>query len=291
MADFGLLEPICLDNDQIKILEKEMADGFAILRECSGKFYKFANVKKLRDEYKSGDLDLSSEPIALLALCNLQSLEKKIIAGFIKLAKSVWNYNLDIGDCVQECALGIYDAMYTYNGSVRFSTYVTTIMKNRIISILRKENRANGINRLISKLRREINNLVKVSGVSVENAIECIVESRSIDVAVANQLRATMQYCKNLTVDFNRSRAELANDKNNDDLDSMRQAVLDADLTSLERVLLEAHLRGDKHFRARFKKINPRTNKPYTKSWLSQIFIIACSKVQAVYNSNQRKVA
>lgn len=79
---------------------------------------------------------------------------------------------------------------------------------------------------------------------------------------------------------------EAASTDHTGDLSQMRKAVEDADLTPIERELIEAHLRGDRGYRARLEqegRINPDNGRPYNRQWLGHIFKIACDKCRRVY--------
>lgn len=74
-------------------------------------------------------------------------------------------------------------------------------------------------------------------------------------------------------------------EKDYEELDLMREAVAQADLTPLERELIEAHLKGERGYRAKLAKerVNPTTGKLYTRQRLGQIFQDACLKCQALF--------
>lgn len=137
--DYGHLKPVNLTDEQKFELEFIMLCSFEVLSE-EAKMLGVSKIVKLRDDFKKGKISLSQD--AVIAIENMKDIEEITIAAFIKLGNSLYNSFAKVvstEDCVQEGMLAIYDAMYTYNGSNRFSTYANCCIKNRVIALYRVE--------------------------------------------------------------------------------------------------------------------------------------------------------
>lgn len=175
MIDYGVYQPQQLSSEEVSHLEKLMSDSFQVLRGCAAKFYKFEDVKRLRNEYRTGKIDLSSSPDAKQTLDLLQQNETRIISGFIKLAvQFIKRFNVDMSEGLQESANIIYNSMYTYTGADRFSTYVSSCIRNRRIDLFRSEDR-----RRTDSLDMTISS-VKMNGQAPNHSIKMQVPDHSI---------------------------------------------------------------------------------------------------------------
>lgn len=252
MEDLRVYTPIDLRPDRVESLQRTMAAAFVALSAAAVEKYGFAKVKKLRDEYKSGRIDLQFNPRAKRILSEMASLECEVIRGFIRVgtdlcrsfaASSDARPGVTLGDYIQEAAQAIYDAMYTYNGENEFSTFVYWCVKNRLISFVRSEERA-----AKAKQRQRIDK---------EDVLALAVH-----------------------------------DKPQNEDDDMRAAVAEANLTPMERLLIAGHLSGDKDYRKKIIESpdhkNPATGLPYTRQRLSQIFIEACEKIKAAFEAKAK---
>ena len=253
MDDLTIYTPIDLEPQRVESLQHTMAAAFAVLKAAAVEKYGFAKVKRLRDDYKAGRIDLQFNPRAKRILCEMAGLECEVVLGYIRVgtelcrsfaASSDARPGVTIGDYIQEAAQAIYDAMYTYNGENEFSTFVYWCVKNRLISFVRSEERA----------------------------------------AKAKQRQR---------IDKEDVMALAVHDKPQNEYDDMRVAVAEADLDSMERELVAAHLRGDVGYRKHLTetRINPSTGRLYTRQRLSQIFVEACEKIKAAFERAKRVAA
>lgn len=145
MNSFGTIPIFDLSENQIIELEKIMARAYSVLASCAQKHYQFPNIKKLRDEFRQGKIDLSTESEAIACLQEMRSIEERVIGGFIRLCAFLPKHRiLDKNDIVQECVLVIYDNMYCFDGRGKFSTFILFCMTNRIVDCTRKELRRIG---------------------------------------------------------------------------------------------------------------------------------------------------
>lgn len=255
MEDLKLYTPIDLSADRTESLQQTMASAFVALSAAAVEKYGFAKVKRLRDDYKAGRIDLQFNPRAKRILREMAALECEVVRGYIKVGTELCRSfahstearpGVTMGDYVQEAAQAIYDAMYTYNGENEFSTFVYWCVKNRLISFVRSEERA-----AKAKQRQRIDN---------------------------EDVLALAVY-----------------DKPQNEDDDMRMAVAEADLNPMERLLIAGHLSGDKDYRRKIiespQHKNPATGLPYTRQRLSQIFIEACEKIKRAFENKASRVA
>lgn len=242
-------------SDLVQELQDGMAAAHSVLVEEASKRYGLPKVKKLRDEYKAAlksgiELDMSYE--AREAMNWMISHEEQIInvvfRATIKLCRQASESNhtmLVFDDYFQESMLSIYDCMYLYNGSTRFVTFVTRVVRNRIIDLARAADR-----------RKRLFHSLNVD----DDEMELAAPVEPVDKAIEDQ--------------------------------EMWNAVRNAPLTEMEREVVTAHLHGETDYRARkTQEINPRTGQPWTKQWLSQVFVRACEKIRKQYNSGSRRRA
>lgn len=148
MEELVGFHPTNLSKEELQALQEKMAKANKNLVRCSLEQYGNVNIKKLRKEFNSGKLTLVYDPAAKNAFLELQKIENDIIAAYIKIASRFMKIlkkgiyfrpGVTTADYMQEAALAIYDAIYTYNGNNCFSTYVTYCMRNRLINYCRKE--------------------------------------------------------------------------------------------------------------------------------------------------------
>lgn len=153
MSSFDIFKPVTTSPQRIAELEEIMADAYDVLRETALVIHYNDDprfIKKMRNDWKTGKLSLHNRPQTLQALQAINNIESEVLASFIKcsteMCKAFYFANrktkigLTIDDLYNEAACAIYDAMYTFKGGNRFSTYCVYCIKNHLIEVLRKEN-------------------------------------------------------------------------------------------------------------------------------------------------------
>lgn len=287
--DFGLYKPILPSEKEVSELESKMAHAYGVLSHCAIEWFNFANIKKLRNQYKKGLMPTlnTSNPRAKRVLDELISLETHIISCFIKLGAKMCMRHYKAGkrriglqyvDYVNECAFAIYDAMYTFNGKHKFTTYSTWCMKNRLIDFARQEDSINGFTQVIRNLRIKVDILVKSSNMTTDTAILFLKSSEELSDDVVQQLRESMFQVEPI---YDTDKAYVVDEEAELALDTIKKV----ELSPLELDLVDAYLRNDRHRRGVLcKQTNPNTGKPYTPQRISQIFHDACEKLVDQYN-------
>lgn len=286
-------------------LEENMSAAYFSLKKAATELYGQSNIKRLRDEYKKMKNDktgtnlLWCHPLARKRMEWMLANEDTIMAVFIRVAAKLcrafhtWSSDrpgVTLTDYLQESAIAIYDAMYMYDGSDRFSTYMYWCVKNRLITFIRNEDRASGVSKEVQKLRAEAKKLMSSHHCDFDTALSLMqkTDDSITDVIISNVRKA--MYGMNSFHEFTpveHVKSLSVVDHSNDDQEEMRRAVEEADLTEMERRLVDAYLSGDKNFRTRISEteINPNTQTFWTKQRLSQIFGEACGKIKALYEN------
>ena len=295
LNEVQVFNPINLSAEEKDFLQKGMQKAFVDLQRAAKARYGFPNVKKLRDEFRVDPAKsiLSSDPEAEKSMEWMISQEKRILSGYIRLGLSICStFKLSIekkktnfSDCMQVVALAIYDGMYQYNGSTEFSTYAFWLIKNKLITFCRLNQSSKGITGRILKLKAEVLNLTKI-GFTTEQAINRLRDSGKItDVRHVEKLKLALGM--NCDDNITEIASPTVDQDAKDEIQLMRNAIDQTNLSEMERNLLEAHLNGDVHYRKHLSEtlINKTTGKLWTKQRLSQLFLRACEKARETYET------
>lgn len=243
--------PVELNESQMRELEGQLAEGYGAFHCAATDNYGTPNIKRLRDEYRSGQITLAFDPRAKKHMAAMRLLEGTVASAFVRMAAQLSSsfcltYSdrlaLTSGDYLQEAMLAVYDSMYTYNGENGFGTYVYWCVKNRLISFVRAE------------LRAARN---RSSGDMLDT-----IPSRDRD----------------------RSELDLM-------IESIEMTALSDLEREMLSAFLDGEKKMDIYKRLSESRLNPGTDKPYTVQRLSQIFIDACQKVRATHSQREARYA
>jgi RNA polymerase sigma factor (sigma-70 family) len=297
MKELSAFNPISLSEKRKLELEQLMADTFFVSRQAATELLGFANVRQLRAKYKqqlqSGKNVLWFNPKARKLIDQLTECESEIISGYIRLAHRIasafsknYKISLTYEDYLQEASLGIYDAMYLYDGRNRFSTYAYWIMKNRLLVLIKRELAENGITARVLKIKALVEAYMN-QGHSLDRSFSRVQEDGvELTETLVERVRTLLGQGGDPENQF---AASVEDFEGNQELLKMRKAVELTELTDIERKLINAHLDNDTTFRKQFveTQINPSTGRLWTKQALSQHFLRACQKIQATYSSDE----
>jgi len=307
MPDFGSIRPIDLTEDRKRELEAQMALAFEVLADAAYAINYSdnpADIRRLRDEHlkHNGTKEdpLRRYPGARRCIAGIRLIETEVLGGYIRTLSSLCCSfeeaskkdppGLDFQECLDEAGWAIWDSMYTYNGRNRFTTFIFRAAKNRLTSLLRNHARSANAGRKVQKLRSKLRLLMATDGLRFEAALAQVVQEENLTDVMVVRLQNAMVNTSSL--DANAKELSCTDDHaGSEEIELMWQAVRGADLTPIERRLVEAHLQGDRQFRKRMcEVICPETGNPYTRANLSQIFIRACVKIRECH-TNPNKVA
>lgn len=138
METLDLIKPVELTADQKAELHDLMVQANSILKPLAQKMFGERGLRKLRNEVRAGRVELSaSEAVCIQRVVANEGL---ILAGYIRVATQLvkafyLRTKQDMDDLWQEAAMGIYDAIYSFDGRNEFSTYVYYSVKNRLIKV------------------------------------------------------------------------------------------------------------------------------------------------------------
>jgi DNA-directed RNA polymerase specialized sigma24 family protein len=308
VSDYGTITPIDVPEDQKLELESFMAKAFGTLlaaaNERASNLQVMADatrVLRLRDDFKKGRCNLRRSPDAAGVMKRLIEIEQTVIAGFIRVGHSLFvafdthgaeqRPGVIFGDYVQEGSHGIYDAMYTFSGEGRFSTYAYYCMKNRLSSFVRKEENkeGGGVSHKIKSLRKRLRRMMRECNLSVEQALSRIKATDDLDNVIIDKLSESLHRNSRLTTQ------EVADRSESPEFEMMREFIEVTELEPLERTMIEGKLEHGRQFTSMFQQtpegINPETRKPFTRAWLSQVYLAACEKLQEAYNGAGKREA
>lgn len=299
-----IYKPISLTKEEKAELEDQMTQAFKSFCRASNEKYGFANVIKLRDQYKKNKTStynpLWADPTARKWMDWMIENEDRIISANIRLANKAClkflpigkELNLTYGDLVQVSVMAIYNAMYQFDNSKScFSTYVVWAIKNALSTYVKNENSQKGITRKITALKSQVASKI-AEGVSFDEAVNQLKDS---GVEINGSTIERLKFAMGLITDqiSQDIPAPVVVNEKHQELEYMKKAIEQTKLSDLERNLVEAHLRGDHSYRKMLSEtINPATGNCWTRQRLSQIFIDACTKIRNTYESqNPKQVA
>lgn len=187
---------------------------------------------------------------------------------------------LEEDDFLQEAHIAIFDAMFTYNGRTRFSTYVYHCVKRHLASSQNQEIKAGSVRCHVKRLGRSVQSLMR-KGVSLQMALAyageractgkkhhhvdednpCYVEQESVEPGTWDEYQEEEIIEKNLQL----------------------RAIVLAPLNPLERGLIDAYMAGDKKV-FRDGTCNPATGKPYTRQGVLNAYHTAKDKIRVTYD-------
>lgn len=294
-------ESILLSDDEKIFIESQMAKCYKALDRASFEKYGFAKIKKLRQDYKvqkslgKGYDFLWSDPEARQMIEWMISNEQKILSAYINLCMEMCRKfsvksvsDLTFEDCLQEAVFAIYDAMYLYNGEFRFSTYVFTTVRHRLLNAKDKLEEQKGIDRFTKLNLKKVYEIINKESCSFDQAISQIkFTEKELKKDVIRKLRNAYNGTTYLSVeDFDRVACK--EDKKTEAIyDILSLAIEKANLTDIQRRMLFAMLNGEKNFNGHLinNEVNPNTGMPWTRQRLHQLQNDAQKKLKIAYDN------
>lgn len=285
MNTFEYYAPIKLSKEEKAEIENKMKESFFCFESVAKERYGFPNVKKLRNDYKKGLIDLDGKAKDLMDW--MIANEQRIISGYIKMVKKMGltpsyrskRRGVSYSDYLQEACCAIYDAMYLYNGKSKFSTYCFWLIRNNLINYNRSQERQDIVEYHIDEIKKQVFDLQN-KGITVEEAVSKL--SSADDVALG-----TIQKVQSSLLGESRSFQD------GDERLLMWKAIEETPLNEIERQLVNASINGNRGFISRMSEsvVNPNTGKLWTKQRLHQILVRAYEKIRKTYRTKQRAAA
>lgn len=292
VSDFVAID---MSAEDIRNLENKMAEAHRLLSHAAEEKYGEPRVLKLRDDFKAYQKQqtfssrdfLWNHPPAQRAMEWMIAHEEQIIAAFIrcsnKLCQSFCRSNISIHDCYQEASLAIYDAMYMFDGSNKFSTYSHYTVRNRLIQFMRQEGRGHGVTKSVQSLRNKVRQMMNEQFCSADEAIAQLDLTPIMEKRVRDSLFSVSRIENDVEISF---RLWENRDSGNDDwIDWVKNAVEVANLSEMERNLVFAEVDGNsrEYRQLLMTTVNPNTGRPWTRQRISQIYLEAIDKIRVAY--------
>lgn len=282
----GLICNIKLTEARKQELECVMADAQVHLKRVAKK--NRISVRQLRTNWRTGQFDFESEWQARESIQNLERIEHEIIAGYICIANDLCkafyyaHVNCSVGvsmdDFVQEAAYAIFNSIYSYDGSNKFSTYCYYAIKNQLIDFIRSD-RSVKISRNVIIWRLNIIRLMNNDLISFDEALDLYQSQRlekNLRLLNEKEIDQIRKVQNTLKVDFeNYDRlghkslyvVDEHND-NKDELDQLMKIAIDSEvLNDSELEMIQLFLADEKGWQTKFAKKLGITRMAVTYRW------------------------
>lgn len=274
---YSAYSPMPASSEEKEELEKLMKDCFQALQQASKEKYGNVDCLRLRDEYKKNKKVLWFHPKAKRLIDDVMEKESHIISIYIRTPKVLYRafsrtYKIDMADCLQEGAYAIYDAIYMYDGSFDFSTYIYWVVKNRLIHFTKLNELVSRISPAVKKLRFKVRRLIE-SGMHQDDAIQHITVTENLSPKFVNKLRSSIYNVRAIS-----PLVPIKFSSHDNEEKSELWSIINSNLLSeMQKRLVIAHMEGDRKLRKKISEteINPGTGNLWTKAMLSLIFMQA----------------
>lgn len=280
------VESKCWDQDERQEKDRQLCETVGMLQERAEKRYGEPSVSRLRTDFLNGQYTFTKDRLGRSAMETLLRLESEFLSAYIlqvmKIARSFvgtnakYNSSIDFDDYVQEGCIALSKAVYHYNGTSAFTTYLQEIVVRSLLSTRERES-LSGVSRDISKWRRMVLRAMSYDNLNLHEAIETVGKAEKLSERNMEKLADAIYTTK--ANDFHNIPSQ-----NTCELDRelVCLCIEEANLTSLEKELIDAYMDGDSDFRGNLAntRINPNTGNLYTRQTLHNHFKSACNKVK-----------
>ena len=160
-------------------LEAVMTASHPILQKLADK--KFRTIRELRKDYFGKSLILNDQA-EKNAFDNIRLIETQLMECYGKLIFNIAKHyylrektnkpDVEIDDYIQEGMMALIDAAYYYDGSQRFTTFATFVVRNKLREYVRNNCSLSRIKKRILKLRTQLHKLMNAKNLSFDAAAE-----------------------------------------------------------------------------------------------------------------------
>lgn len=276
----------------------ELCETVGMLQDRAMGKYGEPSVSRLRLDFLNGLYTFGKDKIGRAAMEKLLFLEGEFLSAYSRqvcgIARSFWRVNhrnyptLEVDDYIQEGCIALTNSVYHYDGSAAFTSYLQNVVRRSLSSFLRDNEVMGGVGRNIKKWRKMVVRSMKQEHIDVYQAIENLRKTEKITESEVKKLVDSIYIVAPLDVD----EIGVRHRKNKDDgLDRelINLCLEEANLTPMERELVDAYMVGDSRTKIAENRINPNTGNLYTTQALSLYFKSACEKIKVALS--QRKFA
>lgn len=298
MIDLGI-SVVDLSDQEKAGLEAMMAARHRLFQEAAVQILGSdspANIKRLRTQ------DNLPEDVAQ-AICDLNAIAPVVLAGYIRsVVGLITSYHLitskqcpglEVEDFVQEAEVAIYDAMFTFDGSGAFITYIYGCVKRHLAVVQFREIKAGATANHVKRLARK-----RSQGTGRKNERVNRKMQDYLDRAQPNSRpRVNVEDEENPGFDCEDDAPSgwdtTLEDTEHDEHVRRLQlaAIAEAPLTQLEREIITAYMRGEQRGVVQMRTYNPSTGKPYSRQGVLNAYNSAVEKIRRTFDSLLRDVA
>lgn len=245
---------------------REYADFLALLYpttvRIATRLYREADIKQLRHDFSCFQKNKGTVKFMDSEIAHMKSLKDYEIvfcqqydATIVGLVQSRFPSLLSrLDDVIQDCRLVVVEMLWTYNGSVQIHTYAHTCIYNELQTLMGKYNHlVAGPSKKIAAQINELVQLMSDNKVSFEDAVSLLgnvhlskykdraLGGKSISISCLTNDKEDREY---YNWEDKIAVCEDDNDIFNENMESMRQALEEVELTKLQRMALEWFLEG-----------------------------------------------
>lgn len=289
----GIASRIAAANELLK--EKSETNGFGSVRFMRQEYCRISKHSRGRSMmiFDQETKNAFSELVSLesLALSGFGRMVRQLASSFYLTYKST-RPHLDECDYVQEASWAVFDAVHCYDGSTQMSTYFYASVKRRLAGFVRSEEIHSGIGRPTKVIRAKIREIMRDKMCNLDAAFVALRKVEDISEEMEDMVRSA---CYNVKY----ASQEMSDSSRKDIFDSMPakhvepmseevelliKAVGVANFTPIQREMIEYFLKNGKRIDMELVRgrINPNTNKPYTRQGVGQQWQRACNKLRAL---------
>lgn len=292
------IEVFDLSDAEVEALEKDMRHTHKMLGWTAKELYGSCTPAAIKKVRQKADL-AETHPDAWEAICCIQNASTIILGGFIRtlvpLVESFFTAHhqqyptLTEEDYLQETYQTMLDMAYILDDEHCYSTLIYAAVKNRLRSFILKQKRE-------SHLADHIKTLKRSPETRSRSAYERQYVARRRSVPVGPWEQGSPDYADELEeVDedlggLSAMAAAEEEEARQEELELQRRAVAEANLTQLQRGIINARMRGEAE-KFRLQTYNPDTRRPYSRQALNYQFHLAKEQIQLAYARYRREMA
>lgn len=285
--DPGLIQPVELTEGRKQELACVMADAHKHLKRAATKRYGDPDIRQLRTDWRTDRINLKSDWQARDSMQNLERIEHEVIAGYIRIAHRLCkafyyaharcSSGVTLDDFIQEAAVGIFNAMYTYDGSREFSTYCYWAIKHQLVDFIRTDRSFSKMSRNVVLWRLNVIRLMnQFPDLSFEDALvryqEQRVEKQLRPLSDDEQSKIKAAYQSTHVVRDDLMEETLfvvvdADDEQDDELSQLKVAINSDVLTENELEMVQRFLSGEKGWQTRMAEEHGVTRMAISLRW------------------------
>lgn len=281
------------NKEERRVKDQELCEIVGLLEDRAMKRYGDPNVRRLRNEFQNGRVTFAKDTAGRMAMESLLVLEDDYLSAYIKqvskIARSFWKTNrrckVEVDDFIQEGCLALSNSVYHYNGSAAFTTYMHNAVTRALSVFVREYEELAGVARRIKALKKKVVRCMNQFGFELDEAVDYLVnEGDTISEQDKNQIADAIYRMTPLN-----PKIQLGEKQDDCPIDQelVHLCIEEAELTDVERRLIEAHMDGDNSVRSTMVEtvVNETTGRLYTKQALSLAFNRACDKIREQFQA------